>query len=311
MADNHYKQEKLGAMFALLSGMIGGLFPVFINRGVKEIPPLFFAGASVAVAVVGALCYAAYQKKFKEFKITKAYPPMLMVTIFIVIIPYILLFIGASKTSGVNTAVLLLCEIIFTTIFTHFYGEKTSLYKILGAIGIFCGSLLILYSGAMKFNWGDILIILSTISYPIGNFYSKKSLCLVSPPTIILFRFIVSGIFLLALSFLFESMSWGKISSLSVRSWFFILFNGLIILSIGKAVWYEALKRLDISKAISLEMTAPFFSLLVLVLFFGEQISLVKWSGILIMLVGVIFSVLRKSTNPHQTKYGQIEEHGL
>lgn len=301
--------EKIGSMFALLSGLMLGLFPVFVNRGVQNIPPLFFAGASTSLAAWGALVYSAKQKSFFEFKNKKAYPSLLMVALFIVIIPYLLFFIGASKTSGVNTAVLLLSEIIFTTIFTHFIGEKTTMNKIVGASGIFFGAFLIVYRGVSEINTGDILIVLSTLSFPIGNFYSKKTLNLVSPPTILLFRFTLSGLFFIILSILFEGFLWsGDVLNVVSHNMFFILFNGLIILGIGKIVWYEALKRLDISKAISLEMTFPLFSLLTLVLFFGEKISGLQWLGISAMLVGVFFSCRRQSVDPNLTSYCMVCE---
>ncbi len=42
------------------------------------------------------------------------------------------------------------------------------------------------------------------------------------------------------------------------------------MLGVGKVIWYEELKRLDISKAISLGMTSPVVSLAMLALFFHE-----------------------------------------
>lgn len=297
--------EKSGAIFALLSGAMLGLFPVFVNRGVQNIPPIFFAGISTLLAAMGSAVYVLTQKKFHEFKKRKAYPSLIMVTLFIVIIPYILFFVGASKTSGLNTSVLLLSEIIFTVIFTHFYGEKTCIYKVIGAGGVFLGALFILYNGKMSLNVGDALIIISTICYPIGNFYAKKVLYLVSSPTILLFRFTLAGIFLTTLSFLIEPSFNTK--EIIIRNWPIILFNGFIILGVGKILWYAALKRLDISKAISLEMTFPLFSLATLVIFFNEQISVQKWLGIGIMMVGVLFSILRKSADPAKTKYNLAE----
>jgi drug/metabolite transporter (DMT)-like permease len=44
--------------------------------------------------------------------------------------------------------------------------------------------------------------------------------------------------------------------------------------------WYEAFGRLDISKAISLSMTFPLFSLIMLAGIFKEAISSYQWLGI-------------------------------
>jgi len=90
---------------------------------------------------------------------------------------------------------------------------------------------------------------------------------------------------------------------LVVIHWPLILFSGLVLLGVGKVVWYEGLKRLDISKAISLAITFPLFSLFVLAFFFGETITSYQWVGIVMMGIGVYFSVKRKSVDIRQTRY--------
>jgi drug/metabolite transporter (DMT)-like permease len=293
--------EKIGMILMLIHAAMWGLFPVIVNRGTQNISPLIFAALTIILATVGAFIYAAVQGKLPELKKKKSYRSLIMITICIVIVPYILLFIGASKTSGVNTSVLLLSEIIFTLIFTHFIGEKTTGYKLMGAGGVFIGALFILYNGSFQLNIGDILIIISTITYPIGNFYAKKALNVVSPAIILFTRFLLGGLFILGFALIVEpNVNFGEIIS---NYWLYILFSGLILLGIGKVIWYEGLKRVDISKAISLTMTFPLFSLLVLVAIFKESVSIYQWIGIIIMMIGVFFSIKRPSVDPQTTKY--------
>ncbi len=225
-----------------------------------------------------------------------------MVTLCIVIIPYTLFFIGSSKTSGLNSSLLLLSEIIFTLVFTHFIGEKTTIIKLVGALGVFVGALFILYNGNFRLNIGDLLVILSTATYPVGNFYAKKALNFVSSSTILLVRFLLGGFFILITSLFLESQS-GILQPI-IANWGLILFTGLILLGVGKIIWYEGLKRLDISKAISLAMSFPLFSLVVLMAVFKETPSVFQWLGMLMMAIGVFFSIKRVSVNPALTKYG-------
>jgi drug/metabolite transporter (DMT)-like permease len=300
---NTDKQEKLGVFLVLLSSLIFSLFPILVNLGSKEMPPLTFAALAALTASVSTFIYMVIRKRIKELKIKKAYFYIFMVTICIVVVPYSLLFLGSSMTSGINTALLLLTEIIFTVIFTHFIGEKTTTYKLLGAGGVFMGAALIVFNGSLEFNLGNILIILSTATYPIGNFYAKKALNYVSPSTILFARYLLGGIFILILSFLFEPES--NIVEVLAENWLIILLTGLILLGINKIIWYEALKRLDISKVISLGTTTPAFSLLILVLFFDESITFYQLFGIIFIAGGVYFSIKRKSVDPKLTKYAK------
>ena len=296
-------RESRGTALALVSAALWGVFPVMVNRGSQHIPPLFFAAITTLLAAAGSLCYAAFKGQLRELRTTEAYASLLMITICIVIIPYSLFFIGAGKTSGINTALLLLSEIIFTLIFTPFIGEKTTVAKLIGACGVFLGSAFILYRGSFHMNLGDVLVILSTAPYPVGNFYAKKALSQVSPSIILLVRFFLGGLFLLVLSIVLEKPS--GMNDVIAANWPIIALTGFVLLGAGKIVWYEALDRLDISKAISLSMTFPLFSLVILTGFYKEPVSRQQAIGIAVMMVGVFFSARRSSVDPTLTKYGR------
>jgi len=294
------KKENAGIIFVISAAILWGLFPVFVNQGTKDIPPLFFAALASLSAAIISLFYVLFKKEFKEIKKKEAHLPLFLLTLFIVIIPYSLFFIGSTKTSGINISVLLLTEIIFTLIFTHFIGEKTTPSKLLGSGAVFIGALFVLYNGTLKFNSGDILIILSTLTYPLGNLYAKRALNLVPPSITVFFRSLIGGTFILLLALIFEKPN---LTNLVNENWLIILFTGVILLGVKKLIWYEGLKRLDISKAISLIMTFPLFSLIILLTVFNEVISIYQALGIIIMMIGVYFSIKRHSTNPKLTKY--------
>jgi drug/metabolite transporter (DMT)-like permease len=295
-------RENKGVLLALISAALWGIFPVMVNRGSRIIPPLTFAAISTLLAAFGSLVYTALKHKLRELKKKEAYVSLLMITLCIVIIPYTLLFLGSSMTSGINTSLLLLSEIIFTLLFTPLIGEKTTMEKLIGAAGVFIGALLILYNGTFRLNTGDIMVIASTATYPIGNFYAKKALNQVSPSIILFVRFFLGGLFMLPIALFAEGQP--RMTAVVFTDWPILLFTGLILLGVGKIIWYEALNRLDISKAISLGMTFPLFSIIILIGIFKEPVSHYQWIGIGIMMVGVFFSVRRLSVDPALTRYG-------
>ncbi len=169
------KQETKGVILSIVSAALWGMFPVVVNRGSRHIPPLTFAAISTLLAAAGSLVYTALKGNLHELKKRETYSSLLMVTLCIVIVPFVLFFVGSSKTSGINTSLLLLSEIIFTLLFTPLIGEKTTVEKLTGASGVLIGALLILYNGTFRLNTGDIMVIASTVTYPIGNFYAKRA----------------------------------------------------------------------------------------------------------------------------------------
>lgn len=298
----HGKNESKGVFFTILSAALWGVFPIIIHFFLPEIPKFFFAAVTGLLASLGTAIWAFSRGKFHELRRKEAYLPLFMVGICIVFIPNLLLFWGASLTSAINTSVLMLSEMIFTLIFTPFFGEKNTLEKYIGSLGIFIGAILVLYKNTgFSFNVGDILIILSTVTFPIGNFYSKRSLYIVSPSIVIMVRYFIGGILLLFLSFIFEPIT--TFPKVLYENWVLFFFTGFILLTLCKVAFYEGMRRLDISKVISLEMTYPFFSLLVLYFFLGETVTIYQILGVIIMVLGAFYAVKRKSVQGGSMKY--------
>jgi len=186
--------------------------------------------------------------------------------------------------------------------FTPFIGEKNTTQKYIGSVGILIGGALVLYKGGgLHLNKGDILILLSTITFPIGNFYSKRALYYVSPSVVLSVRYTIGGLGILVASLLLEPQAHTWLNIEKYMS-FFILVGG-ILLTTCKVTFYEGMKRLDISKVISLEMTYPFFSVLVLYLFFDQHIIWYQIVGICIMVLGAFYSMKRKSETHEQLRY--------
>lgn len=299
------QKERMGVTYGILAAMIYGFFPVLLHHGSQSIPPITLIAIGTLIGGVTALLYALYRNKLGELKQRKAHVPMLMVTLFIVVIPWALISVGSSMTSGINTSLLLLTEIIYTVVFTHFIGEPTTRIKILGAAGVFVGAVLIVYNGTLLINTGDILILLAPLFFPIGNFYSKRALHYVSPETITYVRFLLGGTFFLFMSLMFE---WGTDYARVVSEhWVLLLLFGTIVIGVRTMLAYGSLRRLDISKFIFIANTFPVFSLLVLVLFFGERISAYQGIGFVVIMIGLYFAVKRQSVDPVQTRYRLVK----
>ena len=122
---------------------------------------------------------------------------------------------------------------------------------------------------------------------------------------LLLVRFVLGGLFLFGLALVFEGGA--GMGTAVFNNWPLFLINGLIFLGIGKMVWYESLRRLDISKVISIGHIFPLFSLVYLIFFFNEKISGYQWLGIIIMLSGLFFSIRRRSVDPKLTKYAPLD----
>lgn len=297
------KQETIGGLLVLFASALTGLFPVLAHIGGQSIPPLTYGALALAVASVSALVYALFKGTMSELRDRRIYPPILMLTLLLLIIPTPLFFIGASKTTGLNTSILTLAEIVFTLVYVHFIGEKTTKIKLLGAGGILLGTFLVLWDGtAIKLGLGDLLIILTTAFYPFGNLYSKRALNYASPSIIILLRSTIAALCLLPLAWFVDGF--GATATAIENHWLILLAQGFVAMFITKIFWYEGFKFVDISKAISLAMVYPLFGVLFLVAFFGERLEGYQWAGVLLL---PLVSTMRSSASQFQKKRRFIE----
>ncbi len=296
-------EENKGVLFVFFYAIIYGAYMVLVNKGVRHISPILFASlVNLTAAIWFWGCFKYHKLKFISLKENKKpYLYLLLVTLFCSVIPSIFFFLGASRTSGINTSLFALFEVVFVVLITPLFGETNSKEKILGAFGIFVGGCFILYNGTLDINIGDILVIFNSSFTPFGNFYAKKALHTFSTSYIWLFRVLFSSIFLFLLSLCFENNT--NIVSSITDNIVYIFFVGIVTIGVCKTLWYEAFKRLDISKTAILGNSSSLFGLIFLALFFQEYPSIYQFFGIAIMAIGIFYSVKRKSIKEELTKY--------
>lgn len=313
MKTHREKEERIGELFILSKLPIVGILPILINYTTKLMPPLLFAGASALIAAILLIPYLVFTKQIWKIFDRKVFPYLLGVTLFIIIVPLSFIYVGSSKTSSINTTLLLQTELFFTFIVCGafevapfwrikclaslrlgLFGEKITPQRIIGGVAILAGASIVLFKETLTPNLGDLLIITGTMFYPIGNIFAKKALGMTSASVIIFVRSFLGGLTLVGLSFLFEKYAL-SMRDYIVRDILFILINGILLQLVSKILWYQGLKRIDITKAVSIGIAMPVFSLLYAFLFLKEVPTLTQWIGFFAILMG-LFVITRKKT---------------
>jgi len=287
------KQELHSELLTLLSAAISGLFPIIVSHTIKTFPPILFAGLSNLIPGLIAFLYIIFTKQNLNFFNKRSLKHLISIVIFIIVLPSFCIFLGAKYTSSINLAILLQTELLFTFIICGlFFKEKITLKNVLGAILIAIGTITVLYNGAFTLNKGDILIIIGTALYPIGNNSSKKALQFIPISFIVFFRGIFGGSILILISFLMEKTYLNLIPSIQ-NHLLPILINGILIFTIAKTISFYGLKYLDITRVIPLLCSAVGFSLIFAFLFLKEIPTFYQILG-LIFIVSGIFVITKK-----------------
>lgn len=292
---NPHKHERRAVSFVMASSMIEGGFPIFINQAAKVFPMMFFAGVSTFMGAVFHVGILIARKRLKQHLPWKTWGFIAGVTLCNSVLALLLIFAGTRYTSGINTALLLQSEMLFSFIFFRvLIGEHISARQIVGALGILTGTMVVLYNGSLSLNAGDILIILGTMFYPVGNMCAKKALEHASSSYVLAIRHIISGVVFTALAFMYEDVTLQMFSLLKEHAPL-VLFYGVIVLVVSKLCWYEGLQTLALSKAVSIMLAYPIFSVFFAAAFFKEIPTLYQVLGMCITIVGLFILVRRSS----------------
>ena len=84
------------------------------------------------------------------------------------------------------------------------------------------------------------------------------------------------------------SGSFSKVSSIPASSWWLIGIEALLATLVGDLAYYAALKRGDVSLVTIIMSSSPLITILCSIIFFGEQITLMRLIGAGLVIAGII-----------------------
>jgi len=286
--DNTVKGE-----LSIISHMLlWSLFPIFTIFTFLTLPSLYSASFSTLFAALFFSIVLAYKKKWSELLIKEAWVDIIIASFFIGVFYYGLYFIGLKFTTAGNASIASLMELFFSFLVLGLWGkEKIYLKKVIGAVLMFIGALILLLPKASGINYGDLIIVSATIITPFGNYFMQRARKKVSSITIMFVRSFISSIslFFLAL-FFFPLPTFTDITS----SLIFLIPNGIIFLGLSKILWIEGIHRIQITKANSLSTITPLFTIIFSYFLLKEVITTNQIFGAIPIIIGANLILKKK-----------------
>ena len=88
------------------------------------------------------------------------------------------------------------------------------------------------------------------------------------------------------------SGNFAQVKSIPVNSWLFIAIEAVLATLVGDLAYFAAIKRGDVSSVTIIMSSSPVVTILCAVLFLGEQITLFKFIGALLVMGGLVLVVV-------------------
>lgn len=218
-----------------------------------------------------------------------------------------LFFAGIDRTSAVDAGIVQNILPIISLVGAYFLlKEKVNIWDTTGAIIAFFGSLVIIGQPLLNLESGDgqrflgnILMVLSLISWVLFTIFSKKYTEKYDITTLTLYSFLLGIIFISPLSLLefFQNSSWP--SQVSLLNWLGVIFLAVFPTIISFFLYEWALEKVDVKLVVLFNHLQPLVTIALAVFLLKETIDNFFIFGSILIIGGVLIATHNK---PHHHK---------
>lgn len=290
-------REREGVILVVICIFIHGALPILGKYGVSLVHPLFFAAWTNLIASAGLVFLILFRRNPVHLLIDKKFLfSLVFIGFFGTTLSNILFFYGARLTSGINSAILLQIEPIYALLIGYLLlNERITIRQIISTFMIIFGTLLVVYQGTLTLNWGDLLVLGAPLCFQIGHIFSKRLLSqnALSPLFIAAGRTLYGGIFLLIISQVASVHEFARLKDADIMG--ILIFYGIVIYALTYYIFYESIKRINLSKATAIISAYPAFSIILAWFILREVPDFYQIGGFATILLGIVYLSYIKS----------------
>lgn len=288
----------------------GSAFPVikigyeFFNIDSNDTASIIlFAGIRFVIAgVLTITIFSLSSKKLVKPK-KSSVGKVCVLALFQTILQYMLFYIGLAHTTGVKSSIIDGTNTFFAILISVFIfkQEKFSYAKIIGSLFGFSGVVLAGLSGnrgGLSFQSGDVLLLLSAVSYAFSSVFLKKFSKDDNTSVLSGYQFVLGGTVMTVAGLIMG----GKVSTDSIKGLLVLVYLGFVS-AIAYSLWGVLLKYNDVSRITVCGSMTPIFGFTLSYVLLGEDNGkmLFKLIGLLCVVGGMIIvnlkSIINKKTS--------------
>ncbi len=212
----------------------------------------------------------------------------------------VLLFSALKSITATRSSIMLAFTPVVVTVVAHLlYKEQVRKLMIVGIVLSTVGAILTITSGNVSLVFsqglaiGDILMILSVLSWALYSILIKKAIERLSSLVVLSYGSVIGVIFLLP--FTFWEKGWATLSLLNISSFISLLYLGLAAAGIAYLWYFQGIKEVGSSRSSVFLNIEPVAAITIGVLFLGESITIPIGIGALLVMSGLFLTTYNKS----------------
>lgn len=248
--------------------------------------------------LIASAVLLALNLRNKEKVLKSDYPSFFLLGLTGVTLYYLLQHYGIKYTNAIDASILISLSPVFIGMISWLIlKERMKPIALAGLILAFSGSVLLITGGKFTWNdtggrfWGNILILLTAVSWSVYSVCGKKLLARYTPLTLITYTTLIGTILLFPFSLL-ELVHMG-FKSVNFFGWLNLLYLGGAASVYGYLAWYRALKKLPAVTVGSYLYFRPLLTGIIAAIALGERIGLFVIAGGVLIIGGTYLSTKR------------------
>ena len=258
--------SKLKSMAMILGAVLmwSASYPL-IKIALVDVPPILLGSLRHLIFIPMLVMIFLSQGKNVFVHPRKNWLVFTGIGIFSIMLPQIFQNIGMKYTTASVSSIIQSSGPIFTmALAVVFLRESLNIRKISGTFIALTGTVMLVTGGKFCFTgstfYGNILLLLSAVSYSISGIITKKVLGKISPFTLLSFEIMIGFILLIITSIFTENVA--VMTAFPLRTWIIILLLALFPSFVASWFWYKVLINMELSKLIVFVYLMPVFAVL-------------------------------------------------
>lgn len=287
-------RERLGLVFAALCALNGAFVPAFAVLTTARADALFVATLSSLFAGAAALAVLGLRGELRVLWRRREAPWLLLIGLLGTALAHALFFLGAERTSAIETALCLQVEPVYSLVASRiFLGHPVTRRRLAAAAVTLCGIALAIGAHEAELGAGVLILLATPLCWQTSHIIVLRKLRVVSPPVLTGARY-VYGSLLLALFFAGRQAvapaSAPPPAAGALRDMLPLLaLQGVVLAYVGTNLWYQAIARLDLARTTAIVVPSiPLLSFGASFLLLGEVANGAQWAGLALTAAGVL-----------------------
>lgn len=288
-------RKYLGVFSILLASVMWAIEPVFAKLSYQTADFLQTSAIRAIFAALTGFIYIILTKK-AHFKINKQqFSTLVYIAVVGVLFADLMYFFALTQVPVINAVLIGHMQPIFI-ILIGFLALKQDKLTIFDYIGI----LFMLLSGALVTtktlenllmlnlgSFGDLLVLSATIAWATTAIAMRKYLREMHAGLITVYRFFFAALFFVIYLMVTSSISISNIYQVVIG----------VVAGVGTILYYEGLKRIKAAQVSGIELSTPFFAVILAFFILGETVTAMQIVGIFLLFVGIYCLSKSEDTN--------------